>query len=174
MNLYRQSSAEDLWNRHRQEKSRLCHNRVCKLQHISQVGRGTHGLRTNQHDDLLKSIATSVKRKGWKLSREPVIRVNKGKWRRKPDLVLWNGDSPTIYILDPTIVTTNRSYDANSTKREAYPLPEVYNFALEQAGRSAEGVDLKFVRGRPVLDSKGFFIASEGNPTNVWRVCQSV
>lgn len=92
--------------RGRAEANRLCTscNEPASLAHLLQTCGRTQDHRIKRHNEVVKYISESFRRKGWTSVKEPEI----GDHRRgalKPDLIVFKGGE--ILVLDPSLVADN-------------------------------------------------------------------
>ena len=144
-------------------KGRLPHENPCRcssqpgsLAHILQQCGFTSGLRINRHDRVVETISSFLKRKGWKVWKEPVIlrktrppdtaprtpsRQIGGtghKGSLKPDIVCHHPTTNRVFVIDPTIVSdalsTEQLSRAACDKHELYNCDQVRDWCAEKLG----------------------------------------
>lgn len=103
------------------------------LGHIQQTCPFTHGFRVERHDVLVGRVATMLRRRGWRVLKEPRIPTAEG--LRKPDLVCSRGDRSIILdgqvCSDAGIATPD---EAHTRKVQYYDTQDIKNFVLREHG----------------------------------------
>ena len=98
------------------------------LNHIVQHCNRAHGLRVLRHDRVQNFLVGKLRREGWLVESEPVIRTSEG--LRKPDCIAFDPGTGNAWVLDSQVCSEQADPDmVFQTKVDKYSKPEISRFA---------------------------------------------